>query len=348
VKKKKKTKQITENVLKEKGIAPTTTPQIKVKASDNNAKDLVANGKHKKVKQNHELKNIRNVKKRLEIESDYIEELLSLVKFRPSVIHEEEDSVFLGKNFSHKNVFVSEENRAKSHQELRDRFQKKMDEFQEKKKNKDGKTKPVKEVVTKQMKRAAKKKLKREEIKKGLMKASASKGNLTKGNLGSQFEGVKTKGSGGDEDQPKENIVFSKFDFVEPLKSVRGPAKNNDPKAALQKIKSQKEKLKIMKEKGLTEKVELIESKEKWKKALEKSEGVKVKDDEELLKKTIRRKEHDKKKGTKLWKEQKEGVESKKAAKQKKRETNLTKRKTDKKDKKKKLAIKKGRWIPGL
>jgi len=324
--KKIKNKKITEKNITEKNITEKKTPENVLKGGKNNLQDL---------------------KKRLEIESDYIESLLSLIKIPLPVIHEEEKDVYLGENLENKKLFGNAENRAKSHEELKERFRKKMEQFQEKNKKKDGTLKEVKvkEVLTKQMKRAANKKKKRELLKKGLIKASASKGNLNKANLGS-FEGVMTKD--GDENEHKQNIVFSKFDFVESSKGVRGPQKNNDPKAALQKIKLQKEKLKKMKERGQTEKVDKIESKEKWKKAMQKSEGVKVKDDEELLKKTIRRKDHDKRKGANLWKEQKEKVDHGKSTKQKKRDTNLMKRKTDKKDKKKKLAIKKGRLIPGL
>jgi len=345
-KNKKKSKQRNENGLKENGTTPAKS-DIKAK------KDLV-NGEQKKDVKNHDLLNLRDVKKRLEIESDYVEELLSLVKIPASLlvnndqINIADDAVTVNPKRTKKDrpdLFGSEENRAKTDTELRERFQKKMGQIQSQTNRKEKKEKKKEAHMTKQMKRAAKKKEKRAALKKSLIKVTQGKGNLRKGNLGSQFEGVVTKGDSGED---KQNVVFSKFDFVEPVKGTRAPRKNIDPKQALEKIKRSKEKLKSMQAKGLDDKVEVVESKIAWGNAMDKAQGVKVKDDVELLKKTIRRKASEKRKGEKLWKSQADHVTSKKEAKQKKRTDNMKKRKTDKKDKARKLQIKKGRFIPGL
>ena len=85
-----------------------------------------------------------------------------------------------------------------------------------------------------------------------------------------------------------------------------------------------------------------------WENAINKASGVKVKDNIELLQKTIRRREGAKKKSTKEWTSREEKVKEKEKEKIAKRNENLAKRKKDKKEKKTKKLIKKGRIIPGI
>lgn len=73
-----------------------------------------------------------------------------------------------------------------------------------------------------------------------------------------------------------------------------------------------------------------------------------VKDDPELLKRTIKRKEQHKKQSTKKWDSRIEHVRKSKQEKQDKRQENITKRKKEKKLTKLKKAAKKGRVIPGF
>ena len=143
-------------------------------------------------------------------------------------------------------------------------------------------------------------------------------------------------------------MVFSKFDFSDDLASEAKAKKKQDPKAALQKITKQKEKIKSLKAKGNTEAVNEIEDKSSWKLALDKAEGVKVKDDVGLLKKSIKKQEQRKKSSKKKWDERKEQVTKKKEAVQKKRTENIKKRKEDKKQNKMKKASKKGRSVAGF
>ncbi|EEY23647.1 conserved hypothetical protein [Verticillium alfalfae VaMs.102] len=70
---------------------------------------------------------------------------------------------------------------------------------------------------------------------------------------------------------------------------------------------------------------------ETWLTARRRAEGEKIRDDEATLKKTIKRKDKQKRKSEKEWKDRTEGVAHAKAEKQKKREANLKKRKDDKK-----------------
>lgn len=94
---------------------------------------------------------------------------------------------------------------------------------------------------------------------------------------------------------------------------------------------------------GKTDEVREIEDKSAWKSALDKAEGVKVKDDEGLLKKSIKKMEQKKNRSKKKWEARVEAEDSRKKAKQQKRSDNISRRKVDKKAKKSK-----GRPIPGF
>jgi len=65
-----------------------------------------------------------------------------------------------------------------------------------------------------------------------------------------------------------------------------------------------------------------------WQKALEKAGGIKQKDNPKLLKKTLKRKERQKKKSSREWKARTKQVDKQKREKQEKRTTNLAERKT--------------------
>lgn len=69
-----------------------------------------------------------------------------------------------------------------------------------------------------------------------------------------------------------------------------------------------------------------LQDKDRWLAARKKVHGEKLKDDTNLLKKTLKREEKQKSKSENSWNERIEGVRSAKEAKQKKRETNLQKR----------------------
>merc|ERR1712012_839898 len=121
-----------------------------------------------------------------------------------------------------------------------------------------------------------------------------------------------------------------------------------DPATALKKIQKSKEKVKLWDEKGKSDKARKIENNIAWENATAKAMGEKVKDDETLLKKAIKKKQQIKGSKKKKWENRVEAVESKKAGKQSKREENISKRKKEKKDKKLKHAVAKGRHVPGF
>ncbi|KAF8424118.1 surfeit locus protein 6-domain-containing protein [Tirmania nivea] len=109
-------------------------------------------------------------------------------------------------------------------------------------------------------------------------------------------------------------------------KKRKGPG-GGDAKALLEQVKRKKARLEEMDE----EKRGRVEESERWGKALSRVNGEKVRDDEKLLKKTVKRVEEKKRKSEREWNDRKESVEKAKAMKQKKREENLAKRKEQKK-----------------
>ncbi len=129
--------------------------------------------------------------------------------------------------------------------------------------------------------------------------------------------------------------------YVKDSKKKRGPA-SNDAKAQLAIVEGAKKRTA-----GLDEdkRKEVLE-KETWLAARKRAEGTKVRDDEALLKKAVKRKEKSKKKSEHEWKERANTVDKSIKDRQKKREDNIRKRKEDKmsgKAKKKGPKVKKGR-----
>lgn len=145
----------------------------------------------------------------------------------------------------------------------------------------------------------------------------------------------------------EDKIVFSKFDFAN-LGKKRHKNQEKDPKKLLQKLEEQKDKLQKLEESGETEKVIEIKEKTAWKNALAKSEGVKVKDDPTLLKKSVKKKEQKQRSSKNKWERRLQGVQKAKEERQQKRSENIVKRKKEKKNKKLKAASKRGRIIPGF
>ncbi|KAG8200514.1 hypothetical protein JTE90_000591 [Oedothorax gibbosus] len=156
------------------------------------------------------------------------------------------------------------------------------------------------------------------------------------------------------EPAPKYNtegkIMYSKLDFSEDGLQEQKPKSEfagKNKKKLLEKAEKKKEKLENLKTVN-PEKAQSVEEKEKWKKAILKSENVKIKDDPQLLKKSIKREEKIKQKKGKAWKERIEETEGKKKARQEKRTKNIKQRKDDKLKSKLKRAKKKGRVITGV
>lgn len=114
---------------------------------------------------------------------------------------------------------------------------------------------------------------------------------------------------------------------------------SSDAKGALNHLLAKKERLEKM---DSEKKAKAVEN-DRWHHALLAARGEKIKDDIGLLKKTIARKDQQKKKSTKAWGERLARVEKAKEDRQKKREDNLAKRREEKGKKGGKKAVKGGK-----
>ncbi|KAF2436033.1 SURF6-domain-containing protein [Tothia fuscella] len=148
--------------------------------------------------------------------------------------------------------------------------------------------------------------------------------------IGSELFGGRASGSS----SPTNNFSFGRVAFKDGQRvnsSLSGLVDihkkgTSDPKTAL--IAAEKKKARLS---GLDEaKRADIEEKDVWLNAKKKVNGERVRDDTNLLKKTLKRKEKTKLKSEKEWNERIEGVKKGQAFQQKKREENLAKRKEEK------------------
>lgn len=137
-------------------------------------------------------------------------------------------------------------------------------------------------------------------------------------------------------DGKQKDVVYGNIEFGDgsklttDLKRLRskkhkGPA-NNDIKAHLLKLEQKKKKLANLSQ----EEQETLRDKENWQKMMLQVEGVKVKDDEKLLKKALKKKEKQKLRSETEWRERKQIVKDTTAARQKRREENLKARRDGK------------------
>ncbi|GMM32336.1 ribosome biosynthesis protein [Martiniozyma asiatica (nom. inval.)] len=140
-----------------------------------------------------------------------------------------------------------------------------------------------------------------------------------------------------DDDDIAKSVMFSNIKFGEnelvssDMTSIRkigkkkGPA-NNDLKAHLKIIEKEKQRLADMDKDSRAKEAE----KHKWQKALAGIQGEKLKDDEKLLKKALRRKDSQKRKSEREWRDRKQLVADELKMKQDRREENLRIRKANK------------------
>lgn len=143
-------------------------------------------------------------------------------------------------------------------------------------------------------------------------------------------------------------MVFSKFDFSEIGAKKIQPKVDKDPKKILQNLEKQKLKIAELEKAGKKDAADELKEKQAWKTVLAKASGEKIKDNPELLKKSVKREEHKKKRSAKKWETRIDGVQKTQNEKQQKRQDNILKRKKDKKVNKLKKAAKRGRIIPGF
>lgn len=137
-------------------------------------------------------------------------------------------------------------------------------------------------------------------------------------------------------------LLFSKVQ-IEGEDKKKSKGVDTNPLNNLQKLKKQKKKIKELIESGDKSKAKDEKHKMLWKSAFDKTEGLKVKDNEDILKKSIKNRKMIKKKSKEKWNERKKKVEEKQSTQAKKREENLNKRKNDNQKTKMKKAAKRGR-----
>jgi hypothetical protein len=145
------------------------------------------------------------------------------------------------------------------------------------------------------------------------------------------------------------NLVFSKFDFVSPLVENDVNQKKKNKKSLnklLVKAKKEEQKLSHLEEMNPLA-AKQMKDKKLWRNAIEKSEGIKVRDNSKLIEKSLMKKKKLKIKSKKEWKERKESLEKKMKSKEEKRKHNINDRLQQIKARKLSKARKKGRIIGG-
>merc|ERR1712156_927834 len=285
---------------------------------------------------------VNSSKHRLKEDLNYISDFLSFLHIpQHRLTRDEEEDSEMPEEARERVLLVKKPGeRAANREELQERLKKKMEELR-------GSYGPNDKKKAKKLKRrmaALDKEKEGKELKQKLMQIGINAGK--KGaTIGKEVEAM-----GGKMTKPgvktDKGVVFSKFDFQEMEKEKR--RQSLDPATALKKIQKSKEKVKLWDEKGKSDKARKIENNIAWENATAKAMGEKVKDDETLLKKAIKKKQQIKGSKKKKWENRVEAVETKKAGKQSKREENISKRKMEKKDKKMKSAVAKGRHVPGF
>ncbi|WWC72338.1 uncharacterized protein I206_106300 [Kwoniella pini CBS 10737] len=132
-------------------------------------------------------------------------------------------------------------------------------------------------------------------------------------------------------------------------KTKLGLKQLSNPSQALEYLEKHKEHLQSLPE----DKRKEAEERERWAKAEERASGAKVADNEQVLKKAVKRKEKAKTKSSQAWSERKRDLEKSAATAVKKRNDNIAKRVDDKRNKRlgikdKGTGAKKGKSRPGF
>ncbi|XP_072488944.1 surfeit locus protein 6 [Notamacropus eugenii] len=134
----------------------------------------------------------------------------------------------------------------------------------------------------------------------------------------------------------------------EKRQSVKGnltPLTGKNYKQLLERVQARKNKLEELREQD-EEKAREMETKMKWTNLLYKAEGVKIRDNEELLKAALKRKEKRRAQRKRQWEKRTAHVVEKMQQRQDKRRRNLRKKKVANIERRKAKARKKGRILP--
>ncbi|XP_072286776.1 surfeit locus protein 6 [Pyxicephalus adspersus] len=141
------------------------------------------------------------------------------------------------------------------------------------------------------------------------------------------------------------NKIIKKKEKKERVKGNITPMTGKNYKQLLSRLEARKSKLEELRAKD-QEKAKEFESKIKWTNVLYKAEGLKIKDDEGMLKTALKRKEKQREQRKKRWDKRLQQTTEKMQQRQDKRKRNIKKKKMAKIEKKKNRARKKGRVMP--
>ncbi|KAB0800339.1 hypothetical protein PPYR_06079 [Photinus pyralis] len=306
--------------------------------------------------------NLKEVQNILTTENKFITDLLGILPFpntkqqsgmylpllftvqciTESLIDDEDESLFVENEGNETNNDDEQypnrkmKSRAKSLVELQSRLQQ-----MSQKKNLSYKERLLKKTIKSKIKKKGKQdqrnvKVKMERVKKEVKQET---------DPNDQSSSVKTTTATANSDNEK--MVFSKFD-LSGIGKQKSKKTKQDPQTILENLKKRKEEVKMLQETGDISKAVQINEKVSWKNAFAKVDGVKVKDDEHLLSKSIKKRDQQKKQSKKKWEDRKANVKKLQDDRQKKRQANIDKRKQDKKTKQFKRGVKKGKIIPGF
>uniref|UniRef100_A0A1Y1LUD7 Ribosomal RNA-processing protein 14/surfeit locus protein 6 C-terminal domain-containing protein n=1 Tax=Photinus pyralis TaxID=7054 RepID=A0A1Y1LUD7_PHOPY len=288
--------------------------------------------------------NLKEVQNILTTENKFITDLLGILPFpnTKQQSDDEDESLFVENEGNETNNDDEQypnrkmKSRAKSLVELQSRLQQ-----MSQKKNLSYKERLLKKTIKSKIKKKGKQdqrnvKVKMERVKKEVKQET---------DPNDQSSSVKTTTATANSDNEK--MVFSKFD-LSGIGKQKSKKTKQDPHTILENLKKRKEEVKMLQETGDISKAVQINEKVSWKNAFAKVDGVKVKDDEHLLSKSIKKRDQQKKQSKKKWEDRKANVKKLQDDRQKKRQANIDKRKQDKKTKQFKRGVKKGKIIPGF
>ncbi|XP_037548210.1 surfeit locus protein 6 [Nematolebias whitei] len=212
------------------------------------------------------------------------------------------------------------------------------------------------DVLAKRAKRKLERERKKRKRKEFLMKKLAEKSG--------QEEPVEVKkeepSPPASDKRTKSSILFNSIETVEEeyetkmqtkmkkKQSVKGnitPLTGRNYKQLLNRVEARKAKLEQLREKD-EQKASEMEKKIKWTNLLYKAEGIKIKDNEDMLRASLKKKEKMRSQRKKKWDQRSEKVIEKMQQRQDKRKKNIQKRKQVKMENKKNRARKKGRVLP--
>uniref|UniRef100_W5M933 Surfeit 6 n=1 Tax=Lepisosteus oculatus TaxID=7918 RepID=W5M933_LEPOC len=202
------------------------------------------------------------------------------------------------------------------------------------------------------------KKRKRKEIRMKKLAEKTGEGETAEESKGDGAK-VENPGGTGGRGGAETSIVFNKVDLSgeyvskaqqkkEKRKKIKGnvtPLTGKNYKQLLDRVEARKAKVEELRSKD-EEKAKELEEKIKWTNVLYKAEGLKIKDNEELLRRSLKRKEKMRAQKKRRWEQRSENVLEKMQNRQDKRRKNIQKKKQSKAEKRKDRARKKGRILP--